>query len=516
MSSESTLQAVDSTPESTVAATSAPDSSNLSEPKSPYVPPHLRHKLPVYPTPTNTMEGSQTTTTITDIPSEKKPFQRKTFTATEIYRHFGVVHGGTINPSINNHKELAYILIFRNQHPQYPPKIFVKSNLELIFKDAAKGDDINPILETLDIPLFEEEHQYRSKLFKFKSWVRVQKVERLEKGSEALIEMLTEKWRSDTPRRTGFEMREREKSRREEKMKKENALTITKAVEVGENGQETVVENRIFKDDPDDSEDKNSQVKQGGPGKPNTDEPLSQKLEQTVPRSEVAWKTSLSVDWGVVTLEFVENGKENPLYGSPVQLAPPPIRETSEPTGDLREEIDQVLKATGSMKLDNNNSNSNKYVTDGKKTIRGARGEKSEKVKISKILQMDGADDTVLVNDDLDSASIPSSPVLEPATPKKGSAINLPAYALQSSGSHPHQEKGSAAGGLSISQSDISQSYISTGMGDSMAEDFGTISAPSETEAEESDRWSELSEHDRPDDENWMAVERGGMAKEVY
>lgn len=449
--------------------------------------------------------------TTPDALPEKKPFQRKTFTATEIYRHFGVVHGGTINPSINNHKELAYILIFRNQHPQYPPRIFVKSNLELIFENASQGDEINPLLEHLEIPLFEEEHQYRSKLFKFKSWVKIQKAERLVKGSNQLIEMLTVKWRSDTPRRSGFEMQERERSKREEKLKKENAI-ITKTLEVSANSEETVVENRFFKDDPDEPEDKQPQEKLGSPENPATTETLIQKSEKTAPRSEVAWKNSLNVDWAVVTLEFIENGKENPLLGPPVKLLDLAPKQPRQPKDDLSKEIGDVLKATESMKLDSGE----KEITDGKKTIRGTRGVKTEKVKLSKVLQMDGADDTVLVNDDLDSASIPSSPVLEPATPKKGSDINLSAYTLQPSGNNPRHEKASTGGRLSISQSDISQSYISTGMGESMAEDFGTISAPSETEAEESDRWSELSDHDRPEDENWMAVERGGMAKEVY
>ncbi|KAF3285493.1 hypothetical protein TWF970_010542 [Orbilia oligospora] len=484
MSSEATFPTVDSTAGSTDAVTSTPESSNLSGSKSAYIPPHLRHKLP-------DLSASAAATlkmTTPEVVPEKKPFQRKTFTASEIYKHFGVVHGGTINPSINNHKELAYILIFRNQHPQYPPKIFVKSNLELIFDNASQGNEINPLLEHMEIPLFEEEHQYRSKLFKFKSWVRIQKVE------------------------SGFEMQEREKSRREEKLKKENAA-ITKTVEVGADGEETVVENRFFKDDPDDSEDKQPQRKLSGSGKITLSDTILQNLEKTTPRSEIAWRNSLNVDWGIVTLEFIENGKENPLYGPPVKLLPYNTpKEPQPPKDDISKEIDDVSKATGFMKLDDIEKN----VADGKKTIRGTRGDKNEKVKISKALQTDGADDAVLVNDDLDSASIPSSPVLEPATPKKGSAINLSAYALQTSGANPRREKPSHGGGLSISQSDISQSYISTGMGDSMADDFGTISAPSETEAEESDRWSELDEHDHTEDENWMAVERGGMAKEVY
>ncbi|KAF3309086.1 hypothetical protein TWF173_011452 [Orbilia oligospora] len=484
MSSEATFPTVDSTAGSTDAVTSTPESSNLSGSKSAYIPPHLRHKLP-------DLSASAAATlkmTTPEVVPEKKPFQRKTFTASEIYKHFGVVHGGTINPSINNYKELAYILIFRNQHPQYPPKIFVKSNLELIFDNASQGNEINPLLEHMEIPLFEEEHQYRSKLFKFKSWVRIQKVE------------------------SGFEMQEREKSRREEKLKKENAA-ITKTVEVGADGEETVVENRFFKDDPDDSEDKQPQRKLSGSGKITLSDTILQNLEKTTPRSEIAWRNSLNVDWGIVTLEFIENGKENPLYGPPVKLLPyNTSKEPQPPKDDISKEIDEVSKATGFMKLDEIEKN----VADGKKTIRGTRGDKNEKVKISKALQTDGADDAVLVNDDLDSASIPSSPVLEPATPKKGSAINLSAYALQTAGANPRREKPSHGGGLSISQSDISQSYISTGMGDSMADDFGTISAPSETEAEESDRWSELDEHDHTEDENWMAVERGGMAKEVY
>ncbi|KAF3922042.1 hypothetical protein ABW20_dc0107026 [Dactylellina cionopaga] len=465
-----------------------------------YIPPHIRHQ------PKSSPANAAAPTSVSPTASSEQTL----FTASEIYQHFGVVHGGTINPSINNHKELAYILIFLNQHPQYPPDIFIKSNLELVFKDAFQGDETNALLRDLEIPLFEEEKKAGKRVFRFKSWVKIQKAERLEKGSEALVDMLTLKWRSDTPRRSGFEMREREKSR------KECDAKITATVEKGTNGEEIVVENAGFKNDPDADYEQRpvSPVAQGAGSSS-----LTQKVEQTVPRSEWAWKNSLGVDWAVVTLEFVQTGKGNPLHGPPVQLTAPV--KTKEPVEQERieKEIGDLLKPTESLSL----GRTEDYQKDAGKTIRGNSGRRSEKVELLKILrpQTDGADDTVtvMINDDLDSASIPSSPVLEPATPKKGSALNLSAYALSnpSDGSHLLPEKASAAGGeLSISQSDISQSYISTGMGESVVDDFGAISATSETDAEESDRWSELSDHERPEDEHWMAVERGGMAKEVF
>ncbi|EPS43865.1 hypothetical protein H072_2051 [Dactylellina haptotyla CBS 200.50] len=482
--SDSTPQSLSNTgdsegPTSPNTETSATEPGSISSSK--YVPPHLRATQPVL---------------APQSPENSHPVYKHTFTASEVDQHFGVVHGGTINSSINNHKELAYILIFLNQHPQYPPKIFIKSNLELVFKDAAQGADMNPILGGLEIPLFEEEKAAGKRVFRFKSWVRVAKAERLEKGSEGLIDMLTAKWRSDTPRRSGFEMREREKSRK--------GGGVAKTTERGANGEERTVENIVFKKDPDNEqeEEEKSPVSPISPvsGGGNGEGSLTQKLENTRPRSEWAWKNSLSVDWAVVTLDFIQTDKGNPLHGPRVKLATPEQKQEK-----LEKEIGDLLRSTESISLDDVGETNDH--TGG--TIRGNKGERPG-------FGVDGADDTItlMVNGDLDSASIPSSPMLGPVTPKKGSAINLSAYSLsKSSDSRLNPEKGRSGGGLNVSNSDISQSYISTGMEDSVVEDFGAISATSETDADESDRWSELSERE---DENWMAVERGGMAKEVY
>ncbi|KAK6537893.1 hypothetical protein TWF694_010791 [Orbilia ellipsospora] len=465
------------TTSSTIITSNTSEPLSATEPSpSAYIPPHLRCKQPVpAPPPSNVSH----------------PLDQKLFTASEVSQHFGLLHGGTVNPSINNHREIAYILIFLNQHPQYPSKIFVKSNLDLLFKDAAQGSEMNPLLRDLEIPLFEEE-KGEYKYFKFKSWVKVSKAERLEKGSEALIDMLTLKWRRDTPRRSDFGMREKERER--ERSRK--GAEVIKMVEKGANGEDRVVENLVYKKDPDDEveEEENLPVSQPGVS-------LEKRLEQTVPRSEWAWKNSLSVDWAVVTLEFIQTYKGNPLHGPRVKLLAP-VKET------LDQKYEDLLKSTEAISLDE----ANEYMKEnmGKATIRG-NGKRP--------LNLDGADDTItlLVNGDLDSVSIPSSPILEPVTPKKGSAVNLSTYSLsKSTDGTPAAEKSrpsgsNVGGGLGVSHSDISQSYISTGMGESVAEDFGTMSATS-TDADESDRWSELSEQQ---DENWMAVERGGMAKET-
>ncbi|KAF3902249.1 hypothetical protein AA313_de0203796 [Arthrobotrys entomopaga] len=459
--------------------TSEPPSATTATSSSAYIPPHLRCKQPVPAPP----------------PSDAShPLDQKLFKASEVSQHFGLLHGGTVNPSINNHREIAYILIFLNQHPQYPSKIFVKSNLDLIFQDAAQGSEMNPLLHDLEIPLFEEE-KGQKKMFRFKSWVKISKVERLEKGSEELINMLTLKWRRDTPRRSGFEMREREKSRK--------GAEVYRTVEKGADGEDRVVESLVYSKDPDDEEEE--EEKELPVSKPGA--PLEKRLEQTIPRSEWAWKNSLSVDWAVVTLEFIRVYKGNPLHGPRVKLLAP-----AKNTPDQKH--DDLLRSTEAISLDE----ANEYMKEnaGKTTIRGNAKRPSN---------IDGADDsiTLLVNGDLDTVSIPSSPMLEPVTPKKGSAVNLAAtYNLsKSTDSTPTADKnrlsgsnvGVSGGGdrLGVSHSDISQSYISTGMGESVAEDFGTMSATS-TDADESDRWSELSEQQ---DENWMAVERGGMAKEV-
>ncbi|KAF3937247.1 hypothetical protein ABW19_dt0210100 [Dactylella cylindrospora] len=442
-------------------------------PASSYVPPHLRHRDPNAPPPSG-------------VPYTLP--QQYFFSSVEISKHFGASHGGTINPSINNVKEPAYILIFANQHPQYPPDIFVKSNLELIFKDAEKGGDMNPLLEGLEIPMFEEDKKGYGKAFRFKSWVKVKEVKRLEKKSEDLISMLTEKWKRDTPRRGGF--RERERSRNDPDAK------VLRKTEVGENGEEKVIETVVFATD-EDEEDKS----------PGVEIPITQKLENTRPRSEMAWKNSLSVDWAVVTLEVVETEKGNPMHGPPVERkAPAKVEQEEKKEEGEYKDVEQIINSTDSLSLaDSENGKS------GVNTLKSKK--KNEKIALSKFLQTDGAEDTLLVNDDCDAASIPSSPVLEPMTPRKGSAINLSNYSLTKPADVKFQER--SGYGLKGSHSDISQSYISTGMGESVVDDFGAISAASETDADESDRWSELSDHDQHDDKQWMAVERNGIFKEV-
>lgn len=324
--------------------------------------------------------------------------------------------------------------------------------------------------------------------------------------------MLIMKWRRDTPRRSGWKVQMLERERERERIAAGEA-TVTTKVEKGADGEELVVENRVFKGDPDDEveeEEKKAEkeTKVGGT--------IAQKLEKTAPRSEMAWKNSLSVDWAVVTLELVDCDKGNPMHGPPVQLTAPAFvnfdddeyskKQDEKPHAEekivdekqqkkqIDEDIEELLASTDSISL-------------------AAAVEKKD-ADPAHLFGTDGADDAVMVNDDLDSASIPSSPLLEPATPKKGSAVNLPAYALAKSwddGALRLPEKNGQ--GLAVSSEDISASYMSAGAS-SVADDFAAMSA-TDTEAEESDRWSELSEHER-EDEHWMAVERGGMAREVF
>ncbi|KAF3901598.1 hypothetical protein ABW21_db0204260 [Orbilia brochopaga] len=492
----------DVTSSSSAAAAEAPA-------KTAYVPPHLR-----YPPPR---------------PKIVQPYgiPQQYFPASAIFAHYGVVHGGTINPSINNHRELAYILIFLNQHPEYPnaTKIFVKSNLNLIFK-RDDGEELNPLLKGLLIPLFEEERRGAGappRAFRFRGWVRVADAKRLVQGSDELIDMLTMKWRRDTPRGMKLQMLERE---REEARIAAGEVTVTTTVEKGVDGEDLLFENRVFRDDPDDDLE-DEEAKETGKYKDKKENAekkwkrkrskkvegatVEQKLENTIPRSELAWQKSLGVDWAVVTLEFVDCDKGNPLHGPPVKLTAPAFvdfddaKYNEKPQPDNKKEkkevdpidddIEELVASTISVLSTLSNPEDDEDDKPKKKEDVPARG-------------MDGADDTVLVNDDLDSASIPSSPALEPATPKKGSAVNLSTYALAKSwddGALRLPEKN----GLAVSNEDISGSYISAGAS-SAAEDFAA-----ETDAEESDRWSELSEHER-EDEHWMAVERGGMAKEVF
>ncbi|KAK6355248.1 hypothetical protein TWF696_004363 [Orbilia brochopaga] len=492
-------------------------------PKPAYVPPHLRSAPR---TPSTTAANSYTHTHTHAIPQQY-------FTTSAIFAHYGVQHGGTINASINNHRELAYILVFLNQHPEYPEKIFVKSSLDLIFR-RQDGEELNPLLKELLIPLFEEmKPAYKTgdcaRPFRFRGWVRVAGAKRLLKGSDELIAMLTKKWRKDAPRRGAKAMTERE---REQRRIDAGEATIVRTVEKDANGAEVVVEHRFFKDDIDDevdaeekaekekAEEEVGERKRGRRKKLVEGSTVDQKLGDTLPRTETAWKNSLGVDWAVVELEFVNCDRGNPMHGPPVKLTAPAFvdfddekwnekpAEGGKTVGNAERPFDtdilELMESATSISLSTVGHDEEEEADKGKKKDTGP----------ARLLGLDGADDTVMVNDDLDSASIPSSPVLEPATPKKGSAVNLSTYALAKSwddgGLRLPDKNGQA---LAVSSEDISASYMSAGAS-SVADDFAAMSA-NETDAEESDRWSELSEHDR-EEEHWMAVERGGMAKEVF
>jgi len=181
----------------------------------------------------------------------------------QIADHFATPDSGTLGATSNTNT-LSRILIFKNQHPQYPPKIFVKTNLGLLFHTNGSGGIRSEILEeSFQIPLFTQNKRSQGNTFEFFGWVNIKDVQRLQRNSPELVEMLTEKWKSGRPRR-GWGSR-------------------------GSDGGPTTT---TYDAD---------------------DDAIRRRVEETRPRSESAWKSSLSVDWAVITLEKVSDRNDNPM-----------------------------------------------------------------------------------------------------------------------------------------------------------------------------------------------------------
>ncbi|KAI9707447.1 MAG: hypothetical protein M1836_000408 [Candelina mexicana] len=147
-----------------------------------YIPPHLRNKENV-----NSANGEPT-----------KP-EDELYTLNEIISRFGQVVGrpGTLNASETKPDTLAFILVFRKQHPNYHSRgeIFCKSNLHLL--PNTESDSTAPNPDKIVIPVFEQhDHQtVHSSSFKSLGWHHVMQITYLEPRSAALVAMLEEKFR---------------------------------------------------------------------------------------------------------------------------------------------------------------------------------------------------------------------------------------------------------------------------------------------------------------------------------
>ncbi|KAI9795729.1 MAG: hypothetical protein M1835_005292 [Candelina submexicana] len=148
-----------------------------------YIPPHLRNKENV-----NSANGEPT-----------KP-EDELYTLNEIISQFGQVVGkpGTLNASESKPDTLAFILVFREQHPNYHSRgeIFCKSNLHLLPHTESDTTAPNPDGE-LVIPVFEQDdHQtVHSSSFKSLGWHHVTQTTYLEPRGGPLVAMLEAKFR---------------------------------------------------------------------------------------------------------------------------------------------------------------------------------------------------------------------------------------------------------------------------------------------------------------------------------
>jgi len=92
-----------------------------------YLPPHLRTQPPSSSPP----------------PAERTP--NDGYTLEELAHQFDCKHKvGTLNSNAEkgidwDHPSLAFIVIFKDQHPHWPPKIFCKTNLNLLPASASAG-----------------------------------------------------------------------------------------------------------------------------------------------------------------------------------------------------------------------------------------------------------------------------------------------------------------------------------------------------------------------------------------
>jgi len=95
------------------------------------MPPHLRNQPPSSP----------------PSPAERTP--NDGYTLEELAHQFDRNHKvGTLNSNSEkgidwDHSSLAFIVIFKDQHPHWPPKIFCKTNLNLLPASAGAGDTAN-------------------------------------------------------------------------------------------------------------------------------------------------------------------------------------------------------------------------------------------------------------------------------------------------------------------------------------------------------------------------------------
>lgn len=120
------------------------------------------------------------------------------YTRDQLEQHFGNPHDGTLTGSVDDPQRISRILIFDNQHPSFPPEIFIKSNLHLVFGTPLET------LRVIPIPLFRQTPWGSSPSssgspstkdrWEFAGWYVVDNVQRIERRSPELCTRLEAKW----------------------------------------------------------------------------------------------------------------------------------------------------------------------------------------------------------------------------------------------------------------------------------------------------------------------------------
>lgn len=121
-----------------------------------------------------------------------------TYTRDQLEQHFGNPQEGTLTGSINDPQRISRILICESQQPSFPPEIFIKSNLHLVFDTPLRT------LQAVPIPVFRQAPwgptlpsspggTQRSH-WEFSGWYSIEKVQGFERRSHELSTRLEAKW----------------------------------------------------------------------------------------------------------------------------------------------------------------------------------------------------------------------------------------------------------------------------------------------------------------------------------
>ena len=158
-----------------------------------YVPPALRGKQ---------------ASAVDETPAERKA--EDGYSSEEICNQFDYK---TKPGTLNGGNQLAFIMLFSDQHPQWPPRIFCKSNLQLLSSNTENPEDASRVIDpevpppshpihesdqlAKSIPVFIQDptlhmagHKKREPIFVVDGMYTISAVEYVEPRSEELIKML--------------------------------------------------------------------------------------------------------------------------------------------------------------------------------------------------------------------------------------------------------------------------------------------------------------------------------------